>query len=239
MVEVDLIKKHGKKALGMTEQHGGSWKHRAGEILLEIAIIVFAILLSMWLHDRHEQSVDRETERKFLVGLRADLTNDLKELRSDSLSYCHMQRGYRFFRTLTPQTLNPDSVKKYQWTLGNTVNLVPNNSRFEGLKSSGKLGVIEDEQLLNSILENYQELIPGLLDATRGFTQNKEQKLSSYLEDNLDRSSDNFLTLMTSFRMRNYLDKDVAIDEIVQRYHHVMENNRGIIRRIDQVLADK
>jgi hypothetical protein len=238
MIEVDLITKHGKRALGMEETHekAKGWRHRLPEILLEIGIIVFAITLSIQLHAWHEHSVERVEERQFLTGLRADLKSDVVELRSDSLSYAQVLRGYHYFRTLTPQTYHADSVQKHQWTLGNATNLLPNSSRFEGLKSAGKLGVIENDELLNDILDNYQESIPGLVGQTRTFSDYKAGTIQSYLDEHLHRSGDNFLAMMQSDQMYNYLNKEPAIRGIMARYHAVLQQNRKIIREIDSHL---
>ena len=239
MIEVDLIAKHGKKALGMEENHSEAkgWRHRLPEILLEIGIIVFAITLSIQLHAWHEHSLERAEERKFLTGLRTDLQSDLKELQQDSLSYAQLRRGFRYFRALTPRTFNVDSVHRYQWTLYNSTNLLPNTSRFEGLKSAGKLGVIENDELLNDILDNYQELIPGLVRTTLNFSTYKEQNIQHYLDERLEPSGNNFLAVMQANPMRNYLNKDIYVKEIVNRYHSVLMQNRKIIRGINAHLA--
>ncbi|WP_210519819.1 hypothetical protein [Hymenobacter terricola] len=238
MIEIDLITKHGKKALGMEDaKHPAGWRHRLPEILLEIGIIVFAITLSIQLHSWHEHSVERAEERKFLTGLRADLTSDLVELRGDSLAYAQLVQGYRYFRGLSPKTLNADTVRKYQWTLYNSTNLLPNSSRFEGFKSAGKLSLIEDDELLNDILDNYQELIPALVRMTTDFTQYKANNIQHHLDEHLQRSGDNFLAVMQSDQMYNYLNKGLAIQFITDRYHQVLRQNRKIIREIDAHLA--
>ena len=239
MIEVDLIAKHGKKALGIAEVHEPtkSWRHRLPEILLEIGIIVFAITLSIQLHAWHEHSVERAEERQFLTGLRADLQSDLTELRGDSLAYVLVLRGHRYFRTLTAQTMRPDSVEKYRWTLYNSTNLNPNSSRFEGFKSAGKLRLIEDEALLNDILDNYQELIPSLVRQTASFTQFKENNIQRYLDEHLQRSGNNLLAVMQTDPMYNYLTKEPAIQSITGGYHRVLQQNRKIIRGIDAYLS--
>ena len=109
MIEIDLIKKHGKKALGLSEQAHPprGWRARVGEVLLEIGIIVFAITLSLWLHNWQEHRHNRARERQFLLGLRQDLGHDIAELRSDSLAYVRQLRGMRYFRGLSAATLNP------------------------------------------------------------------------------------------------------------------------------------
>ncbi|MBO2009555.1 hypothetical protein [Hymenobacter negativus] len=235
MIEVDLIAKHGKKALGMEESHSANkgWRHRLPEILLEIGIIVFAITLSIQLHAWHEHSVEQAEERKFLTGLRADLTSDLKELRNDSLTYARVLKGYQYFRTMTAKTLNVDSVHHYQWTLFNNTNLLPNSSRFEGLKSAGKLGIIENDELLNDIMDNYQERVPSLVSETRAFSDYKARTILTYLDEHLQRSGDNFLAVMQSDQMYNYLNKEPALRDIMLRYHGVLQHTRQLIHEID------
>jgi hypothetical protein len=239
MIEIDLVTKHGKKALGIEENHAApkGWRHRLPEILLEIGIIVFAITLSIQLHAWHEHSVEKAEEHKFLTGLRADLKNDLAELRNDSLSYAQVLQGYRYFRALTPQTYHADSVRHYQWTLGNATNLLPNSSRFDGLKSAGKLGIIEDEELLNDILDNYQERIPGLVSFTHSFSDYKARTVQAYLDEHLHRSGDNLVAVMQSDQMYNYLNKMPAIQGIMARYHEVLQHTRKLIREIDAYQA--
>lgn len=235
MIEVDLVAKHGKKALGIAEHHepAKGWRHRLPEILLEIGIIIFAVTVSIQLHAWHEHSVERTEERKFLTGLRADLASDLTELRHDSLTYARVLRGYRYFQGISDRTLNVDSVHHYQWTLFNTTTLLPNTSRFEGLKSAGKLGIIENDELLNDILDNYQERIPSLVSETKAFSDYKARTILSYLDEHLDRSGNNFLAVMQADRMYNYLNKEPAIRDIMQRYHDVLQHTRKLIREID------
>ncbi|WP_375416109.1 hypothetical protein [uncultured Hymenobacter sp.] len=235
MIEADLVKKHGKKLLGMAEHghHAPTWRERIPEILLEIGIIVFAITLSIWLHSWHEHSLERATARKFLTGLRADLVQDLRELRSDSGSFVTQRQGFRYYRTLTPRTLRPDSLLFYRWTLRNSTGLVPNSSRFEGLKSSGKLDVIENEELLTNILDHYQEQVPALVNSTTLYNDYKQAHLSSYLDQHLQPDEGNISAVMATLPMQNYLSRDGAINNILEKYHQVMNHSRQLIRQID------
>ncbi|PJJ60532.1 hypothetical protein [Hymenobacter chitinivorans] len=239
MIEVDLVAKHGKKALGLEEHghHSPTWRQRLPEILLEIGIIVFAITLSIQLHSWHEHSLERQKERKFLLGLRQDLSHDIKEMQEDSASYVVQQKAFSYFRALTPQTLSADSLKKYSWTLRNTTVLVPNASRFEGLKSSGDLDIIEDEALLNGILDHYQELIPGLVNEADSFSDYKGQTISRYLDEHLAPNQQNLVAVMGAGPMQNYLSHASIIPGIVKEYHHVMQHSRHLIHQIDSQLG--
>lgn len=238
MIEIDLLKKHGKKALGMDHPPKPTWRERLPEILLEIGIIVFAITLSIQLHSWHEHALDREAERAFLAGLREDLRDDLREMREDSLAYVAMQRGFRYFSTLTPTSAyQPDSVRHYAATLNSTSILVPNASRFEALKSTGRLGIIEDPALQTAILALYQQAIPSLLSVSTGFSQFKQDKMQSYLDEHYDPTQQNFIQIISAPTMKNYLNRQQVIGEILARYHAVMQQARSILARIERLAA--
>ncbi|MBC8084081.1 MAG: hypothetical protein H7Z21_12795 [Hymenobacter sp.] len=239
MIEVDLIKKHGKKALGM-EEHGHqkqTWRQRLPDILLEIGIIVFAVTLSIQLHAWHEHSLSREKERKFLVGLRQDLRQDLAELGKDSAAYVKQIRGFRYFRGLTPQAVSLDSFRYYKQTLRSATKFLPNDSRFEGLKASGGLDIIEEEELLSGVLDHYQEMIPKLVQNAEVYVQYKRQNMTSYVDEHLQSKGGNLVPLMASEPMQNYLDQELVLQYIVLNYHEVMQHSRRLIRQVDARLA--
>lgn len=240
MIEVDLIKKHGKKVLGMAEHNHQkqTWRQRLPEILLEIGIIVFAIMLSIQLHAWHEHALDKQAEREFLTGLKTDLQNDLKELGRDSLTYVQMRQGFRYFAHLTPQNANKDTIEYASGVFYTLTQLIPNNSRFEGFKSAGKLTVIEDKELLNNILDLYQEFIPGLLEATQDYSLFIRDQLRPYLDEHLNSTDSNLVTVVAAERMKRYLQQGQSVDHILYRYHATMQQSRRIIKKIDQTLAD-
>ncbi|WP_303311594.1 hypothetical protein [Hymenobacter sp. BT730] len=235
MIEADLIKKHGKKAMGM-EEHGHAaqtWRQRLPDILLEIGIIVFAITLSIQLHSWHEHSLEREKERKFLVGLRQDLQHDLQEMSGDSTSYITQMRAMRYYLAYAAGLQPADSVSFYSWTLRNTTVLIPNNSRFEGLKSVGGIDIVEDEELQAGILDHYQELIPDLVSESDNYSSYKQQHIGAYLDEHLAPDKKNFKAVFTSIPMQNYLMRGRNIPLIINKYHKVMQHSRGLIQQID------
>lgn len=239
MIEVDLIKKHGKKAMGVEEHgHGAqTWRQRLPDILLEIGIIVFAITLSIQLHSWHEHSLEREKERKFLTGLRQDLQQDLKEMSGDSASYVTQMRGMRYFLALAAGKQSADSVGFYSWTLRNSTVLIPNNSRFEGLKSAGGIDIVENEELQAGILDHYQELIPSLVSESDMYSTYKQQHIGAYLDEHLAPDRSNLLAVFTTVPMQNYLMRGRNIPLIIDKYHSVMQHSRSLIRQIDQRLG--
>jgi len=239
MAEQEIIK-HTKKVLKVATDPRKHWKEKLGEIVLEIFIIVFAISLSLYLHERAEKREDRHLQDEFLLGLKEDLESDIKELSGDSSSYVRTLNGFRYFKRLglglEPATA--DSIPLYWNTLYNTTDLQPNDSRFQGMKSAGKLYVIADKKLLNDILDLYQEKIPMLLRSTNMFSDFKVNRMAPFLENNLtsaDKTNNNLKTLLKeSYQLRNYLSYDGFILDILEKYHEVLEQSRLLIGEISK-----
>lgn len=241
MAEQEIIK-HTKRVLKVATDPRKHWKEKLGEIMLEIFIIVFAISLSLYLHERAEKQEDHHLQNEFLLGLKEDLQNDIRELTEDSLSYIKSQKGFRYFRNLGYDQSLPDSVAFYWNVLWNSNILISNDSRFQGLKSAGKLYVIDDKKLLNDVLDLYQEKIPALLMATQIFTDFRYNRLTPFLENNLTNNSqtDNNLKalLKSSSQLRNYMSYDALIGFIIIRYHQVLEHSRLLIDEITKEVKE-
>jgi hypothetical protein len=237
MAEHEIIK-YTKRAYKVSRDGNKSWKEKIVEIVIDVAIIFFAVTLSLYLHHRSEVKAERALEKEFLLGLREDLIKDTVELRSDSSTYARVARGFRYFLSLANPVADsrPDSVDFYRHVLFNITNPHPNSSRFEGLKSTGKLYIIQDKKLLNDILDLYQERIPILLLSTGSFSDFKENRLAVYLENNFisTDSTNNMRELVKSHVLQNYLKKRGFIPEIEARYHGVIEQCKLILARINE-----
>ena len=172
MAEQEVIK-HTKKVFGLWTTDKAVW-HKIGDFLLEIFIIVFAITVSIYFHDRSELRHQRHETKQFLVGLRQDLRTDIEEMNQDKNSFMLSERAFKYItnRKLN-EALNPDTIRKYSGSIFNTTGLVPNSGRFEGFKSSGKIGTIENKELQNNIMDLYQENIPSLINSTNFYTSKK------------------------------------------------------------------
>src|SRR4029079_10439019 len=194
MAEQEVIK-HTKKIFGIWATKN-SFLHKLSEFIGEIAIIVFAISVSIYFHDRSELRHQRHEAKEFLFGLREDLTTDIEEMNSDKSSFemSGIIISYIDTRKLN-QPLDPDTIHKYDNWIFNTTGLIPNSGRFEGFKSSGKMGTIENKELQNYIMDLYQENIPSLLVTTNDYTA-KKQRLFEYLEANRKRTTDSTTNLV-------------------------------------------
>jgi hypothetical protein len=239
MPEHDLTK-HTKAIVNTIKDPGKSWKHKLGDILIDIAIIVFGITLSLMVERWRENAHERAVEKKFLLGLRVDLQNDILQLKSDSASYYDLNNGWHYLRNagIHKTNLNRDSLIKYTNTLTNTTEFIPNDSRFEALKSSGQFNVIENDSLQNLILDLYQNKIASLKLTTSYITNFKVQQLLPFLSKNMRYndadSTDNLQQVIEMPEMQNYLLFGGFGGEAMDRYHAIINESKKIIEMINK-----
>ncbi|PZR25602.1 MAG: hypothetical protein DI535_17445 [Citrobacter freundii] len=236
MAELEVVK-HAKKVMDTVGDREKGWKHKLKDIILEILIIVFAVSLSISLHNWSERNHDRHEEEEFLHGLKLDLQSDLKEMSSDSANYSLALKGIKYFlRVSDGEALNKDSMNIYYFLFYNTTYLVPNSGRFEGLKASGKLGVLENKELRNDILDFYQEFVPMVNLNNDWINTYKSNYVGSYVNKNLDlrNGKDNWEQVLGSNEMRNGLTRMLDIEEIVGNYGAALAKVRQIINLIDK-----
>jgi hypothetical protein len=181
MAEQEIIK-HVKAAIEAGRDRQKSWRHRIREILLEVAIIVFAVSLSIWLHGWAEGLKDRREEREFLTGLKEDLEADMKEMRSDLQWHRNALAGLRYFeRVGAGEPLNADSMSHYQWVLFSYTQIEPRVSRFEALKGSGRMNIIENKELLLAITDIYTKDFPLIRRRNDYFNALKDNRIGPFV----------------------------------------------------------
>jgi len=239
MAEQEVIK-HTKKIFGLWKTDNPTW-HKISELLLEIFIIVFAITLSIYFHDRSELKHQRHETKEFLLGLKQDLTTDIEEMKQDKESFANSNKAFNYIisRKIN-ESLNRDTIRKYYGWIFNTTGLVPNSGRFEGFKSAGKIGNIENKELQNNIMDLYQENIPNLLGSTNFYTA-KKQKLFDYVAENRKRltdSTNNLLAVLASEQAYNICSSLTFVQEIFDRYDICINKMTAIIKDIDKAYGD-
>ena len=235
MAEQEVIK-HTKKIFGIWATKS-SFLHKLSEFIAEIFIIVFAITLSIYFHDRSELRHRRHEAKEFLFGLRQDLKTDIEEMNNDKNSYQHSGRIFWYItsRKLN-ESLNPDTIDKYSNWIFNTTGLIANSGRFEGFKSSGKMGTIENKELQDYIMDLYQEDIPSLIVTTNDYTA-KKQRLFEYLEANRKRITDsttNLVGLLASDPAFNICRSLTFVSQILSRYDTCINKMKAIINDINR-----
>lgn len=235
MAEQEVIK-HTKKVFSIWGSDKGIW-HKIQEFIIEIVIIVFAVSLSIYLHDRSEKKHEQHETKEFLLGLKQDLLMDIEEMKEDKKSFLESKSAFHYIiRRKMNEPLNNDSVNKHYNRIFNNTGLVPNSGRFEGFKSAGKMGTIENKVLQNNIMDLYQENIPNLLLSSDNYSKIK-QKLFDFVTANQKRvtdSTDNLSVVLASDEAFNFANKLVFVQEIIDRYDICIHKMEDIISEIEK-----
>ncbi|RYG33308.1 MAG: hypothetical protein EOO01_33365 [Chitinophagaceae bacterium] len=240
MADQEVIK-HTKKIYKIWNSNEHSLWQKVKEFLMEILIIVFAVSLSIWLHGRSEQSHQEQEVKAFLQGIEQDLQSDITEMTEDRSMYVMSQKAYRYIRTLgRNEAASRDSINFYSRFLFNQTGLIPNDGRFEGFKSSGKIGSIENLELQNEIMNLYQEEIPSLVVYTNFYSAQKAA-IALYFDQHLTRTSDstnNMLELFSKDEAFNKAEDLTQVRSIVSQYDKCIATMKRIIALIKKEYGD-
>ena len=151
----DEIGKHSKEILSISQEKKGSFKEKTGKILLEIVIIVFSIMVSLWLANWNDKRKERAEVKEFLADLKEDLAQDTAAIRYRMEELKSYIEGYDFALNMTNQNSN---VKL-------KFDIIPsqfNEGNYQGFQSSGKIGFIDNKNLKKQILAYYEQVLPAL-----------------------------------------------------------------------------
>lgn len=163
----DEITKHTKKIYNTVKDSKHTFGEKVREIIIEIFIIVFAVTLSIWLHSWSEHRHEQSEAMFFLNGLKEDLNKDIDLLEKNKSIINYLDSNYNFLLLLTKNQIADSNVnaeihKHLIYTLTSTH---PNNGRYDGFKSSGRLETIENDNLKENILVFYQQTLPKLISS--------------------------------------------------------------------------
>ena len=156
------ITKHSEKIYKTVKNSEHTLGEKVKEIIIEICIIVFAVTLSIGLHSWSEHRHQQEEVSVFLANLKNDLKIDIQNIDNEKKAYQKSNIAYEKILALTPLQLDSiyKSKNKVNFPIhshGHTMNI----GNYEGFKSSGKIGYIEDEKLKQKMLTYYQIFVPA------------------------------------------------------------------------------
>jgi hypothetical protein len=230
------LKDHTLKAVKVISDKELSFWHKTIEIAKEVLIIVFAVTLSIWFHDMSENNRQQREVKEFLVKLKLDLTSDVKEMEEDKETFGKTAKAFQYVTTTTVGfKLNNDSLKKYQPYIFVITSFLPHNSRYEGFKSSGKLGYIEDAQLQNDIMDLYQDIIPSILASTDSYGKVKNLLFQCFFKNikNAPGGKTNVLEVLSSDEAKNISGALSDTGQIIERYQKAIGKAKKIIAAIN------
>lgn len=213
-------------------------RKRLKNILIEMLIIVFSVSLSLSFHIWNENAQEQTVVKNFLEGLRSDILKDKKEMTKDKMTFNYQKRIFEYLLKMPAESgINADSIDLFKDNLFNRTRFGNNSGRYEGFKSSGKLYFIKDKELLNIILDYYEEDIP-LLATEIDYYKDQKAKISEFIINNSDNYlNENFLKALSNPSVKNrgfiYLK---SIDNIIDSYDKCEKNAEEIINKIDKLL---
>ncbi len=157
----DEILKHTKKIYMTAKNSKYTFAEKLKEIIIEIFIIVFAITLSIWLHGWNEQRNQQKEVTEFLQDLKVDLKNDIVDLKIQNSNLGKISINSKLFKSLTREKVDSLSKNNTRVSLNlNPMSKVRNTGNYEGFRSSGNIGLIENRKLKSEILKYYQKTVP-------------------------------------------------------------------------------
>lgn len=237
----DEIAKHSRAVYKAWKNPHTSWQHKLREIVTEILIITFAISLSVWLHNWSEELHEHREEKEFLTGLRKDLQGDLDNVRNSREMYVDASKGFRYFMTVSAGApLNPDSADRYNRILFMTTDLDPHTSRYEGLKGSGKFGIIENKQLLNDIIDFHESTLHRVDELDHYYTQFL-QRPAEFFESHAQLGTNHQFVgeenLIRTFQMRLQLEfgKESTENQLIPEHDTCIARCQRLMEEIDGV----
>jgi len=157
----EKIIKHSQKAVHIIAEKKTGWRHKILGLLEEIAIIIFAVSVTLALHNWNDGRNERKMEREFLTGIRSDLKNEILNLQG---GVTDLKYTVNYYNTAWKQIINRKIDSAYidsnSGQLNTTSYFVFDNGRFESFKSSGYLRLIENQTLLKHLTSLYMVALP-------------------------------------------------------------------------------
>jgi hypothetical protein len=233
MAELEVAK-HGKNVIQLMTKKEHGFAHRMREIVIEIATIVFAVSMSIWLHGLSEHHHQQQEVKSFLTGLKADLQDDIGQLEDTKLSYRGFDANYAYLASLDPKQ-EPDweKFKDAYYRIGSNWFFIPTKSRYDGFQMSGKLGNIEDEKLLADILDLYQNRLQQVRNSEGGWSS-RQRRLLDYVDTELEGDDQvSRWRLATSPKTKRLLNQMATVPQLFERYQRYIDQSKAIIKRID------
>lgn len=192
MAEQEIIN-HTKKAYKVWHSKEHSFWHKLKEFMLEIVIIVFAVTVSIWLHNWSEHHHEQEQVKDFLVDVKGDLERDIETITRLRSNLNEALEHFADLQALTSARI--DSFASVHKTIQlNTDRIFREafQANYEGFKSSGKIALIENKKLKKELLEYNQETLQNLKEEENAYND-QMVKTTDYAAENIEKSDKDLL----------------------------------------------
>ena len=229
----DEVAKHTKKIYSTVKESTFSFGEKIKEILIEIFIIVFAVMLSISLHDWSEHRHQQKEVKEFLVDLKDDLNKDIESMNKLKKRYERAVKEYSYLESLNAKRI--DSIKAKNGDINMSLILNPieiNDGNYESFKSSGKIGFIENKKIKILILRYYEKLMP-YLKTTGAYYESSVIELGNLVKGHRDENI--FLDSRVKAVLRSIIE-DAQIE--LREYTDNIDEAKEIVDTIDEEVKE-
>jgi hypothetical protein len=229
------ISSHTKKAFATMGKSEHSIWEKIKEVALEVAIIIFAVMVSIWFHDRSEHKHQQAEVKEFLEGLRDDLQKDTTSMKSQIIKHEKTVKDNALIATIN-SIENYQNLKKKGIEISLTTEYSfrsENSGNYKSFESSGKLGYLENKELKKRILLYYHA------------TNSAVTKLENMYDKNIDK----MIELMPKYKERSdllfdrYFKQTIFLQKeyskgLISFYKEVVKESEKTLKLIDEELKE-
>ena len=235
----DEVTKHTRKIYQTMKNHEFSFWKKFREVAIEIFIIVFAVTLSIWLHNWSDHRKEQQQTNEFLAGIKTDLQKDIDSLEGNRRTFLEEVSYFQFLKdivhTKAVDTTSEGRISGHFYFQMRVTHF--NVARYEGFKSSGKLGTIENDSLRQAILKYYQQTVASVSDAEEISNSFQARLMDAQINMPEDQSYRAFVKskkvmVLLGFTLEN-------LPQAVDAYGYAEEEAKEIIQGIDSYLQER
>jgi len=213
----DEVTKHSRRIFRTMKSRQKTFMDKVKEVSVEIFIIVFSVTLSIWLHSWSQHRHQQLETAEFLADLKDDLNKDIEGMASQKDKRTETMKQYSLLAAYTKKQV--DSLSAANASVNFPIDLTirkTNNGNYEGFRSSGKIGYIENKNLKKLILKYYQEAMPSLEDVEK------------YYNTRVNRTEE----LITGAKKENDVFLDPVVKTSLSIALQIAENNKRAYEEI-------
>ncbi len=183
----------------------------------EIVLVVIGILIALQINNWNQYKNERIFERSLLEKIAENITKDIDQYENVIIVEQNMiARNDSFLQIIrNPLSYDNDKLDNYIGYLRLFRKFIPNKSALTNLISSGKINIIENNELLDQILLYYNTMDTHGAGVDAALTAYTRNQIGPYIM-NFDFM--NSSALVSDFRKRKSLleyHEDPAIDNLV------------------------
>ena len=153
------------------------------KIIIEIIIIIFSVYVSIWLSNWNEYKKQQAETKEFLIDLKSDLETDVKNFIEEKTKLDESKNGINTLLKLTPKQIKNIGRLEMKVQFNTRRNIEAN---YEGFKSTGKIGNIEDKKLKKNVISYYQEYLSVTTEVEKDLNSSKKEIIELLGKNNFE-----------------------------------------------------